>query len=499
MGGDRVSRNAGYALVTQLVGALLTGALLIFLSRTLSPDAYGLFAFALSVTLLATLLADFGVAASAARFVAEHADDRPVAALVFRTALRLKLVLAGGTALLLFALAEPICAVFGSPGATWALRWAAIALIGQSVLLLVFGTFTALRRQRFSVLVAAAESVVEVAASVALVLAGAGAAGAAFGRAVGYGVGLAVGLVVAWRVLGVGRLPRTRPRGVPAQRILRYAGPLMLVDAAFRVFAGIDVLLISVLLGGGAAVAVYELPMRLIAFVDYPAAALASAVAPRMARRPGQPPDVALLARALRWLVLGQMLFVVPLVVWPEAIVGLLFGPGYEEAAGVLRALAPFVFLSGVAQPATLAVNYLGEARRRVPIALAMLTVNVVVDLLLLRQIGVVAAGIGTSAAYLVWVPAHLEILRRRAGLDLRPLAVCTVRATLAGAAMAAMLVAIGTGDVGIWRLVAGALAGPAVYLVALVALGELGVGDVRELRSALGRRGAGRLQSSSA
>lgn len=495
---DRVSRNAGYALATQLVGAVLTGALMVFLGRALGPDAYGAFAFAISVMVLATLLADVGISASASRFLAEHADDRPVAARVLQVAVRLKLVLSGATGALLFALAEPICAVFGSPDATWALRWAAIALVGQSMMLLILGALAALRLQRFGVVLAAGESVVEVAASVALVLVGLGAAGAAFGRLVGYAVGLALGLAIAARVLG--RPPRrtTGPAATIGRRILVYAGPLLLVDAAFRVFSTIDVLLISAILGGGAAVAFYELPMRLITFVDYPAAALASAVAPRMARRPGAAPDTPMLEAALRWLVLGQMVFVVPIVVWPEAIVSLLFGAGYEEAATVLLALAPYVLLSGLAQPVTLAVNYLGEARRRVPIAVTMLGVNVGIDVALLPTLGVVAAGIGTSAAYLAWVPAHVWILHRRAGLRVRPLLMSTARALAAAAAMALVLLALGTGDVAAWRMAVGALAGPAAYLLALVALREVGGDDLAALRAIGRRRDAGEPASSS-
>lgn len=486
MSEDRISRNAGYALVTQLVGAVFTAALMVFLGRELSPQAYGFFAFAVSVVTLATLFADLGISASAGRFMAERVHDREGAAEVFRTALRLKLVLAAAVAVVLFTLAEPISAAFGSAAATWALRGVAVALVGQSMFILLLGSFTALRRQRFSAMMAAAESVVEVAASVALVLMGAGAAGAAFGRAIGYAVGLVVGLAIATRVIG---RPRRRGRrgasstGALARRIVRYAGPLLLVDAAFRVFSSIDVLLVSAILGGGAAVAAFELPMRLITFVDYPAAAAASAVAPRLARHADRRPDVAMFATVLRCLILLQVVFVPPLLIWPEAIIHLLFGNRYADAPAVLRALAPYVFLSGIAQPVTLAVNYLGEARRRVPIAVAMLTVNVVVDVTLLKHIGVVAAGLGTSAAYLVWVPAHFRILHRRAGVPIGPFLGIAGRATLAGAAMTGALALLGTGDVAIWRMAVGAFVGPAVYVLALVALRELRHGDLAALR----------------
>ncbi len=85
-----------------------------------------------------------------------------------------------------------------------------------------------------------------------------------------------------------------------------------------------------------------------------------------------------------------QMMFTAPAIIWSHAILHLIFGDKYPEAPEVLQALAPFIYLSGIAQLTTLAVNYMGEARRRVPIAVVMLTLNAAVDIVLLPRIGIV-------------------------------------------------------------------------------------------------------------
>ena len=82
----------------------------------------------------------------------------------------------------------------------------------------------------------------------------------------------------------------------------------------------------------------------------------------------------------------------------------------------MLQALAPFVLLSGPALLASLAVNYLGAARSRVPVAIAALGINAVWDVIFLSKMGIVAGAIGTDLAYAIWVPAHLLILRRLLG-----------------------------------------------------------------------------------
>jgi O-antigen/teichoic acid export membrane protein len=484
-----VSRNATFAFLAQMVGAVLTAILTIFLGRALSAPQFGYFTFALSVITIATLFADLGVMSSSGRFLAERRDQPLAAAAVFRTAMRLKLLIGIPASVTLFLLADPLCEVFGTRPAIWAVRGSAVALLAQSLFLLFLSAFIALGKLRYNLVLATIESVAETLASFVLVLLGAAATGAAFGRAIGYIVGLAAGLMLASRAIG--RL-RARDRAgdhavVSPRRILAYAGPLLAVDAAFRVFASIDVLLIAALVGGGAQIAAFGLSMRFAAFLDYLAAAVASAVAPRLARR--RAADLGLLAESMRYLVIVQVMITVPLLIWPEAIIHLLFGDKYPGAPAVLRALSPYVLLSGVAQLTTLAVNYLGQARRRVPIAVAMLAINVVIDVTLLPSIGIVAAAIGTSAAYLLWVPAHVWILHRHAGLPLRPLLLTTVRACLAGGAMIGVLALLGTGRVAIPLMLAGAVVGPLVYGATLFLLRELRPADVAVLRRVLSRR----------
>lgn len=489
---ERVSRNAGFALMAQLVGAALTATSTIVLARLLSAEEYGHLTFGMSVLTIATLFADLGVTTSTERFIAERRHQPSAAKQVFRTALRLKVQLSAIAAVALFAFAGPICDAFGSPDATTTVRALAFALFAHNIFLLLLGVFIALGVIRYNVVLATVESVVETGAMIVIVLLGAGAAGAALGRATGYLVGLGVGLLVARRVFRMlrGRAPTgagAAPRRVTARRILGYAGPLVLIDASFRVFSAIDVLLISAIVGSGAPVAAYGLAMQLTIFLDYPGGALAAAVAPRLARTEGGS-DVGLFARSTRYLVILQMLLTAPLVIWPEAIVTLLFGDQYPDAPAVLRALAPYVFLAGLAQITTLSVNYLGYARRRIPIALAMLTVNVLLNLLLLPILGVAGGAIAASAAYAIWVPAHLWILWDKAGVRIRPLLGTCLRVLVAGAALVGTLALIGTGEVPIALLPVGAVAGTAVYLAVLIALGELTRDDIAVARATFAR-----------
>lgn len=484
---EGIGRNTVYSFAVQLATSAFTAALTLFLVRALEPSGYGLFTLALAVAGIVAVPADLGITHSAARFLAEARSSSSRAARVLADALVLKAVASGLTAAALFAAAGPVAAGYGEPDLLWPLRGVAVALFGHSVMTMVRGSFVALARISVNLRLVVSESAVETAASVGLVLLGTGAAGAAFGRAIGYLFGAALGVALLAAVLGRGIFDARGFRWERARPIARYAGALAVVDGAFVLFGHIDALVIGGLLGA-TAVGVYKAPMRFIVFLHYPGLAVANAVAPRLARTGDEAPNVAAFVAAMRFLIVFQALVIAPIVVWSRPLVDLLLGPGYEEAADVLRALAPYVFLSGLAPLVSLTANYLGEARRRIPIALATLAVDVALCVVLVPEMGIVGAAWATNVAFAVYVPGHLWICRRLVAVPLRPIVLTTVRSGLAAAAAGAFLAVLGTDSLEPWEWVAGAIGGTLVFGTVLVLVGEVGARDRQALRRAVGR-----------
>lgn len=490
---ESISRSTAFALAMRVVGALFTGGLTLFLVRYLGPDDYGIFALALSVGGLLLLPADFGISRSAARFMAERLGGSQPAA-VLRQAIALKAIGVGVIALALIAAAGPIANAYDQPSLEWPLRVIALALLGQSFMVLFRATFEAMGRNALGFRLALTESALEVTASVGLVLAGAGVTGAVAGRAFGYGVAAVLGLALALRAVGHSSL-RDAPRSeLSLRRIAAYAGALFIVDAAFAAFSQVDVLLIGALLDARSA-GLFSAPAQILVFAEYAGLALAAGVAPRLARGRGQKPNVEAFRSALRLLLAFQFVLVAPVVVWATPITHLLLGPGYEESADVFRALGLYVLMMGPGPLLALGVNYLGEARRRVPLALGAVAINVVIDLILIPEIGIVAGAIGTTVAFLFFISGHLWICRSEIGLRLAPLAVTLLRAGLAALAMAAVLFAFGTETLSAVEAIGGSALALAAYLGVLLATRELDRAQLRELLDAA-RRAAPRRRS---
>jgi O-antigen/teichoic acid export membrane protein len=478
---ESIARNTGFAFAAQITSAAFTAALFLFLVRALDPVGYGLLGLAGAIGGLLLLPADFGVSKSAARFIAERRGDRAAAASIISAALRLKLAITGTTSVLLFATAGVIASAYGEPGLTWVLRGIALAICAESLMLLLTYAFVARGKTSLNLGTVFIESSVEMAASVALVLLGAGAAGAAFGRAMGYAAGLGIALLLTISMLGRSVVARP-PRGDPwSRRILRYGGAVLIVDSAYTLFNAIDVLVIGAFLTA-TAVGLFSAPMRLVALFQLPAVAISTAVSPRMAKGFAPEREADSFVRALSYIALFQVALIPPLLVWPEPIVRLILGPNYEGSVNVLRALTPFVFLLGFGSILSVTANYLGQARRRVPIAMATVAINVVIDLALIPRIGIVGGAIGTDVAYGFYAAAHLLICRQVLQIPLHPLAVTILRAAVAGAAMAAVLLAFGTHQLSWPEVVLGSALGLLAYLACLAALGLVGRSERRRL-----------------
>ena len=482
---ESITRNTGFALATHAATAAFTAVVTIFLARYLGPEEFGVFALAVGIGAVLVLPGDAGISTAAARFIAERRGNNQAVARVLRDASRLRLVSSGTVCVALVLAAGALADAYDEPDLAWTLRGIALAVFGQNLMQLYGSGFTALGRVSLAFRTSLLKSALELAATLGLVLAGAGAAGAAFGRAAGFLAGGLLGMAMMWRLVGRARPAADAGEGemseVGLRRIAGYAGALLVVEGAFVLFEQIDVLLIGAILSATAA-GLFQAPLRLVTFLHYPAYALAAGVAPRVARHEVQGSAVDPFVAALRGLVLFQAAIIAPLVVWADPIVELVLGPDYAESAEVLRALAPYVFLAGLGPLVSMAVNYLGEARRRLPIAIVAVAVNAAIDVVLIPEIGIVAGAIGTNVAYAIYVPAHLWICRSLIDLPLRPLLVSCGKALVAAAVMAGVLALFGTKDVSVPALLIGGLLGVAVYVGVLLLTRELSAAELRTL-----------------
>jgi O-antigen/teichoic acid export membrane protein len=467
--------------------AAFTAFLTIFLVRRLGPHGFGIFGLALSLGTLASAPFDAGITGSAARFIAENRRQRALVVAVMADALKLKTATSLVFSLALVGFAGWIAAAFGEPDLVWPLRGIAVATFGQGMVVFFAQAFIARGKAVWNLPLYFMESAVETGASVCLVLLGGGAAGAAFGRGIGYVFGAVLGLTMTVRLLGttVFRAPLSGPG---MRRIGRYAGSLIVIEGAWVLFGRIDSILIGAFLGA-ASVGIWQAPRSLITFLNYPGLAIANGIAPRMTYSRDEGPNVEALLAGTRLLVILYAALTAPLLVWSGPIVDVVLGSKYEDSAKVLRALAPSVFVSGLAPLVSLSVAYLGQAPRRIPIGLGTVAINFALGVVLIWTIGVVGAAIGASVALAFYVLGHFWICKSILGFPLKPTIVSVLRAGAASLAMASVLLAIGDSDLSVADWIVGSLGGTAAFVATLLVTGEVTSIELARIRALVARR----------
>jgi O-antigen/teichoic acid export membrane protein len=478
--GDSISRNAAFGFAGQVATGAFTAALVVVLSRELGPDGYGTLALALGITGMVMQFAEGGTAQAAARFIAErHGDPRRIAAVV-GMALRYRILTALAITVALIALADPIANLYDAPELVWPLRVLAVAFFGQNLTMFARTQLVAMRSAGKTFALLTSESAVEFTASVSLVVLGAGVTGAAAGRAVGYLFGTVLGIVLMTRLLRHSLL-RAEPSPVSRREFLGYAGAMTAVGVTSTIFNKLDVLLLGAYVST-AAVGIYSAPLRLVGLITYPGRALSQGIAPRLARHPDQPQNVGALERGMRYIMVLQAVTVAYLLVWAEPIVTLTLGDQFLESAEVLRALAPVAFLAGLAPMVQSPLNYAGVGSRRIPVGIATIVVTAAIDVILIPEIGILGAAVGNGVGSAVYIGWHLWLCHTILGLPLRRLALSAVRGLLAAAAVAGVLALLGTSDLSALDWVVGVVAGLALFVALLRALGELSAIEVRWL-----------------
>jgi O-antigen/teichoic acid export membrane protein len=148
----------------------------------------------------------------------------------------------------------------------------------------------------------------------------------------------------------------------------------------------------------------------------------------------------------------------------------------------VIRALTPYVLLSSVTSLLSAPLNYAGEGRRRIPITIAAVLLNGAVDVVLIPEMGVLGAAVGTNIAYTLYAGYHLWLCHTLLGLPLKPLAVTAGRALIAAGAMAAVLALVGTEGLSALEWLVGLPVACAAFVGTLLATRELSPGEIRTI-----------------
>jgi O-antigen/teichoic acid export membrane protein len=466
--GARTLRGVFWAYFSYVGGRLLVLVATAILARLLTPEDFGVVAFALVFMAILETVKDLGLSqalvASRPANVYERADT------VFVCGLGLGALLS-----LVVAAASPLAAAFFDEPQLTAL----LPVLGLNFAIRSVGaTHYALAQKelRFRTRTAAEFADVLTRGTVGVVLALAGAG--VWSLVVGYVVGttalvVALWILVPWR-------PRLRLDRAELPQLLRFGGALTGVDITAAITANVDYIFIGKVLGP-AALGLYTLSFRLPELAIVNVAAVAGAVLfPAFANVERSALSHAYTV-ALRYMLMVCMPLAAGMALLADPLVEALFGSKWDGAVAPMQLLTLYAFAVTVGIPAGTAYKAVGRADVLLKLALPRTALLVTAVAIFVHE-GTSAVAASHAAVAGLFSIIGILLASRLLSVPLRRLLGLALAPALATAGMvAAILVVDGLLDSPWPTILAAAAAGGCVYLGALWYLAPGAVADIRD------------------
>lgn len=471
-----IAANSASLAIAQALVKLLGFAVVFVLTRAVSVEAYGRYAFAFAFAAMFLPLADPGADFHATRMVSREPDR------------------AGeylGTSLLLKSLLLPLL-VIASLGVAWATghRGESLALVALAVLagwlVVMCGSYLAVLRALRRMEVEAWFLIVTRVAAFALALAALALHGGVLAvgamQVVAGLLGVPIVLVAASRFAVA---PRLRAPGALVREMLAGGLPFAATAVLVMVYFRIDVLMVSQM-RGERSVGLYGAGTNVLFAALIASQVLVSALFPVIARERSlaEPAARAVSRRAMTLSLLMSLPFAVGAWLVPGPVLVLLFGAEYAGAARSftwLIATLPVLFVTNLVGNALGAV---GRQRAVLVIAGVNVLVNVGLNLVLIPRLDYAGAALATLLTELGALAMFAFVLRG----DLAAMFVGRDVAALVFAnAVLAGVVWLARG----WPVLATIGVGAAAYLAVALALRLVRADDLRALRPAPGEGAA--------
>ena len=448
--GRALAGNAAWMVGANVVSKLASFVLVVVLARGLGPRQYGYFAFALAFVPLFLQLARWGIDVVTVRQVAA---DRTALSRVFVNGLAARVALALGAALAAAALS--IFFVDGK-GPLLAVSIVAAALFLDELSTFLGGVFIAFERMRFNAMVLVVNRFASTLLAVVVVALGGGLALVCLTYFLGSLGALACGWVAFGRFFPP--VDRRDYRREDVGRLLREGGPYGV--AAFLNFGvfRVDTVLLQAL-KGPAAVGMYGVAYRFFEPLLFATWSLGEAALPRFVREHEEGLERRTFEHCLAFLLAFHLPIAVAAPFTARWVVTLVFGSEYSPAVPAVMWLTSAACLYAVAHLARMASVAVGRRTELTWVAAGVLALNVVANLAVIPRHGFVGAAAVTFATEALEASLLVGLcLTKRRRLDLRPLLVPVLAATVMGAVLLAL-------D---WRGLAAAVVGSLAFALAL-------------------------------
>ncbi|TAK30037.1 MAG: hypothetical protein EPO21_20015 [Chloroflexota bacterium] len=478
---QRIMKNSLMPMAAQLLNKAMDFGFAVYMAWLLGPEGVGKYTLAVVLIGYFYIFTDFGLGTLLTR---EVAKDRAVARglLGHTLALRLWLVIAC-TPILLAVVGVYRWQLGMTNDTALAVLLLAASMLPSGANSALSAAFNGFEKMEFPAFVTILTNVLRVGLGVAALVAGYGIVGLAATTIV---VNLSTTITLYILVRRELFTPGWRHNRRAEWSMVRTAFPLMINNFLSTIFFRIDVLLLSVLSGAGANVAIgwYSTAYKFIDGLNFIPSLFTLALFPVMSRYADSAPDSLLRTYrvALKVLLIIGLPITIGTTVTADKIILLVFGQEYAPSALALQVLIwflPFSFVNSVTQYVLIAVNRQRFLTGAFVIGAAF---NILANAIAIPLFGYLGAAVVTILSEIVLMVPFMYAVHKHVGVISLPS--LAARPIIAAAVMGAA----------VWWLRAESLpilllASAVVYTAALLAVGILRDDDMALLAELMPRR----------
>ena len=395
-----VAKQGSITLVGDIIGRGLGFLFVVLVTRLTSPSVYGAFTLSLSIVLFVQGFASLNLHRAIDYFVPQHLVNgevgRAKAVIVHVTRL------AGSSslvfALLLYVTAGQVGNVFDNPSLAHSLPVLALLVPIQTGKNVLLATFNSVKRMELRVLVKNfADPLVRVSAVGVLLSIGTGIIGLVTGYLLGTLFAVGVGVLLFRRY--VGNIWTAPTQETSRWKLLSYSFPLMFAGLIYSIVGQVDYFVIGYLLNSSD-VGYYRVAFFLSINLLIVLKAVTPVFKPIVAENKDD--DSILLKQytvATRWITMLTLPVAITFTVAPTTYLAFFFTLEYATAGPTVVALSIGYFINSMLGPEGMMLEGLGYTRLTLLNTVVLVISNTILDILLVPELGILGAGIGTATA----------------------------------------------------------------------------------------------------
>ena len=412
----KLTSRFGSELLGQMIAAISGAVLIISLSRLLGPADYGLLFLAISILGTLQILAELGIAKSAARYISEYKEtDSNQINHILKNSLYFNIISIVFVSGIILMTHQYISTILGEP------ELSSLLLFG--IFYVIFGALTKYTRFilqgfesiQYSALVHSVDKGSRLFLAIGFVILGYGAIGALGGYIFGFLVATVLGFVVIYTKFYRDYISSSSIEPELRRRIAEYTLPLTATSSANVIDKSLDTVLVGFFLTP-TAVSFYTLGKQIVEFVRTPADAVGFTLAPSFGSKKASG-NIDRASQLYETALVNSLLLYIPaaagLILVSNPMIELIFGPEYLGASLILQILSVHLVLQSVAIVSSNGLDFLGRARSRAIARGITAILNVGFNILLIPVLGVEGAAVATILTYSLYTAANLYIINQ--------------------------------------------------------------------------------------